>query len=222
MTLVNQWSAGALATSPVGRAAGALAVVLLSFGFAAGCGGGESRAGDRLWGAVLGEPLPKPDFVLTTTAGQPYDFRRETAGYVTLLFFGYTHCPDICPVHMANIAAVLHRLTPDVAGRVKVIMVTVDPERDTPERLRSWLDNFDRGFVGLTGSDSALAAAQRSLGLPPAVKEGSGPEYGVGHAAAVYAFTPDDLSHVVYPWGVRQVDWAHDLPLLVAGTWRTE
>jgi len=222
MRHVHLRSAETSARSPLGRAAGVGTAVLLFAGFAAGCGGAESRAGDRLWGAVLDEPLPKPDFVLTTTAGQPYDLRRETAGYVTLLFFGYTHCPDICPVHMANIAAVLHRLTPDVAGRVKVIMVTVDPERDTPERLRSWLDNFDRGFVGLTGSDSALAAAQRSLGLPPAVKEGSGPDYGMGHAAAVFAFTADDLAHVVYPSGVRQVDWAHDLPLLVAGKWKTE
>ncbi len=189
-------------------------------GFILACGTRDSRTGDRLWGAVLDEPLAKPDFVLTTTAGEPYDFRRETAGYVTLLFFGYTHCPDICPVHMANIAAVLPKLAPDVAGRIKVVMVTVDPARDTPERLRSWLDTFDHGFVGLTGSDSALAAAQQSLGLPPAVREGSGPVYGVGHAASVFAFTPDDRAHVVYPSGVRQVDWAHDLPLLVAGTWQ--
>ena len=187
-----------------------------------GCGTGASRSGDRLWGAVLDEPLAKPHFVLTTTAGEPYDFRRETAGYVTLLFFGYTHCPDICPVHMANVAAVLRKLTPDVAGRIRVVMVTVDPARDTPDRLRAWLDNFDRSFVGLTGSDSALAAAQRSLGLPPAVREGTGPAYGMGHAAAVFAFTPDDRAHVVYPSGVRQVDWAHDLPLLVAGNWKAQ
>jgi len=189
-------------------------------GLALGCRGGETRSGDRLWGAVLDTPLPKPEFVLATTEGKPYDFRRETAGDVTLLFFGYTHCPDICPVHMANIAAVLPKLPPRVADRVKVIMVTVDPARDTPQRLRAWLDNFSGDFVGLTGTDSAIAAAQRALGLPPAVREGKGRDYSMGHVASVLAFTADDSAHVVYPSGVRQVDWAHDLPLLVAQKWK--
>jgi protein SCO1/2 len=188
---------------------GLVSVLLVGVACRPGGGGGPLR------GTPLGVVTPKPDIVLTTTDGAPFDFPRATAGYVTLLFFGYTHCPDICPVHMANLAAVLHKLPSTVAGRVKVIMVTVDPERDTPERLRDWLDNFDRDFIGLTGSDADITAMQQAVRLPPAVKEGEGDMYLVGHAAYVLAFTTDDQPLVAYPSGIRQSDWAHDLPLLV-------
>jgi protein SCO1/2 len=196
--------------TPVG-----LALALLPIG----CGEGTPRGFGELRGVVLGEALPKTDFTLTTTSGAPFDFRRETSGYVTLLFFGYTYCPDICPVHMANIAAVLRKVPPQTANRVRVVMVTVDPERDTPERLRSWLDNFDPTFVGLTGSLDAVNSIQRSLNLPAAVKQGEGPDYLMGHAAYVLAFTADDSAHVIYPSGTRQSDWANDLPRLVDEAW---
>jgi protein SCO1/2 len=173
------------------------------------------EGGGPLRGTPLGVLTPKPDILLSTTDGAAFDFPRATTGYVTLLFFGYTRCPDICPVHMANLAAVLHKLPSTVAGRVKVIMVTVDPERDTPERLRAWLDNFDRDFIGLTGSVADITAMQQAVRLPPAVKEGEGDTYLVGHAAYVLAFTTDDQPPVAYPSGTRQSDWAHDLPQLV-------
>ncbi len=199
--------------------AAALAAVVLSV---ASCGSDSPRPGE-LHGAVLSAPLPKADFTLTNTAGEPFAFREETQGYVTLLFFGYTSCPDICPVHMANIAAVLRRLPPQTASRVKVVMVTVDPERDTPERLRSWLNAFDPSFVGLTGSVEEVNGILRSMMLPPAVKQGEGEtDYLVGHTARVIAFTTDNRAHVTYPSGTRQVDWAHDLPLLVEADWRSE
>lgn len=200
--------------------AGALAVTA--------CTGGEPEAdagspADRLRGAIVSQPIPKPDFTLTTTSGEPFDFEAETRGFVTLLFFGYTNCPDVCPVHMANLGAVLGKLSPDVANRIKVVFVTTDPERDTPERLRTWLDNFDRRFIGLTGTQAEIDSAQLALGLRPAMKQqmpdGGAHEYGVGHAAMVIAFTPDDMAHVVYPFGIRQNDWAHDLPKLVTEGW---
>ncbi len=169
---------------------------------------------------VLPAPIPKADFTLPDTEGAPFALVPETEGYVTLLFFGYTYCPDICPVHMANIAAVLHRLPPQVSNRVRVVMVTVDPERDTPERLRQWLDNFDRSFVGLVGPMDEVNEIQRSLMLPAAVKLGDDEtDYLMGHAAQVIAFTTDNRAHVMYPSGTRQTDWAHDLPLLVRGDW---
>lgn len=186
---------------------------------AAACRGDAPRPGE-LRGVVLPDPIPKADFILTDTDGAPFAFMPETAGYVTLLFFGYTYCPDICPVHMANIAAVLRTLPPQVSSRVKVVMVTVDPARDTPERLRQWLDNFDRSFVGLRGPMDEVNAIQRAFRLPPAVKQGSGEtDYLMGHAAQVIAFTADDRAHVLYPSGTRQNEWAHDLPLLVRADW---
>lgn len=186
------------------------------------CGPTQSGAGadSGYRGALASEPKPKPDFTLTDTSNAPFDFGRETEGYVTLLYFGYTHCPDICPVHMANIAAVLDKLPVDVARQIKVVFVTTDPARDTPERLREWLDRFDTSFIGLTGSEEQLEAAQVAAGVAPAVKEDlDDGEYGVSHAAYVIAYTRDDLAHVVYPFGVRQGDWAHDLPKLVEDGW---
>ncbi len=198
---------------------GIVATVFLAAFLLTACTGDAPPRPDEWRGSVLREPLPKADFTLTTTEGEPFDFRAETDGHVTLLFFGYTYCPDICPVHMANIAAVLHKLPPQTASRIKVVMVSVDPERDTPERFRSWLDNFDRSFIGLTGTADELATIQRAFYLPIAVKQGEGPDYTVGHSASVLAFTTDNLAHVRYPSGIRQADWAHDLPLLVDAEW---
>jgi protein SCO1/2 len=81
------------------------------------------------------------------------------------------------------------------------------------------LDGFDRSFIGLTGTIDDISAAQRSLNLPPAVRQGEGPDYLVGHAAYVIAFTPDDSARVLYPSGTRQSDWAHDLPILLETQW---
>jgi protein SCO1/2 len=170
-------------------------------------------------GLELQPPRAKPQFVLTDTEGKPFDFKRDTDGYATLLFFGYTQCPDVCPVHVANIAAVLHNLPPTVSQRVRMVFVTTDPERDTPAVLRRFLDKFDRGFIGLTGTPDEILAAQAAARIPAATKQvpdSTKPgEYLIGHAAFVFAYTPDGLGRYLYPFGVRQADWAHDIPRLV-------
>jgi protein SCO1/2 len=171
-----------------------------------------------LRGAALDEPLAKPSFVLTRTDGTPYDFARETAGKVTLLFFGYTHCPDVCPLHMANIAAVLKKMPWEQRDEYRVVFVTTDPARDTPQRVREWLAGFDASFVGLRGDSAEVDRIQRSLGVLPAARQpatDSG-DYLVGHAAQVFAFGRDNVARVVYPFGTRQDDWAYDLPRLLS------
>ena len=169
-------------------------------------------------GAELPEPFPAPDFTLRDTEGGEFQFREQTAGYLTLLFFGYTHCPDICPVHMATLAAVLGDLPYEQRSRVKVVFVTTDPERDTPKVVREWLDRFDRGFIGLIGDLERVNQIQASFRLPPAVRqEMPSGEHVVGHASQVVAITSDGLVRVYYPSGVRQADWAQDLPRLLDG-----
>lgn len=171
-----------------------------------------------LSGTVLAEPWPRPDFTLTTTDGEPFDFAAETAGRLTLLFFGYTSCPDICPIHLATLAGAIER--GDVPDPI-VVFVGVDAARDTPEVVRAFLDRYDTDFIGLVGTPAELDAAQIATGVPVAIAEppDESGEYLVGHAAQIIAYTPDDLAHVVYPFGVRRQDWVKDLPRLATLDW---
>jgi protein SCO1/2 len=171
-------------------------------------------------GGLVTPLLTKPKFTLTDTSGAPFNFWPQTQGYVRLLFFGYTHCPYECPLHIANIASSLQQLPTEVADQIKVVFVTTDPARDSAPVLRAWLDNFDTRFIGLTGSEAAITSAQRAAYLPPASKTAHTDEdYGVSHAAFVLAYTKDNLAHVIYPGGVTPEDWAQDLPLLVKEAW---
>jgi protein SCO1/2 len=171
-------------------------------------------------GGLVTPPLPKPRFTLTDTAGAAFDFWKKTEGYVTLLFFGYTRCPDQCPLQMANIAMSLRGMPRDLARQVRVVFVTTDPARDRPEVLRSWLDHFSKHFVGLTGDDAAIQIAQRAAGVPPATRTELPAEgYAIGHASFVLAYTKDNLAHLIYPGGVTEKDWTHDLPHLVNEAW---
>jgi protein SCO1/2 len=171
-------------------------------------------------GGLVSPPLPKPGFVLTDTSGAAFDFRQRTQGYVTLLFFGYTSCPDQCPMHMANLSAALKKLPAGTADQVKLVFVTTDPARDSPAVVRRWLDLFDRQFIGLTGTEREIAAVERSAGVPLAAKTGpANANYGVSHANFVLAYSKDNLAHVIYPGGVSKDDWVHDLPLLIKEIW---
>jgi|KBSSwiStaDraftv2_1062776.scaffolds.fasta_scaffold28390_6 protein SCO1/2 len=193
-----------------------LVVSLLSV---AGCEAGKPPVRpEDLRGPRLTRAIPRPDIALVRTDGRPLDFRADTHGTLTFLFFGYTNCPDVCPLHMGNLAAVLRELPPELAKRVRLVFVTTDPERDTPERLSSWLANFDSTFIGARGSPEALAAVQRSLGMPVATRDAQSPDsagYTISHGAHLWAFTPDDSAHVVYPMGMGRDVLAADIPILL-------
>jgi protein SCO1/2 len=121
---------------------------------------------------------------------------------------------------MANIGMALKKMPTDLRDQIKLVFVTTDPARDTPKVMRSWLDLFDERFIGLTGIEAAIEAAQKAAGVPPARKTaGAAEDYGVAHANFVLAYTKDNLGHVIYPGGVSQQDWAQDLPQLVKETW---
>ena len=188
-----------------------LAAILLACG-----GGGVGWAPGGLRGVPLIPPVPEPDFTLIATDGRPYSFKPETHGALALLFFGYTHCPDVCPVNLATLAAALRDLPLEVSRRVRVVFVTVDPARDSAPRLRAWLDTFDPAFVGLRGPPADVNRIETRLNLTPAVVERlPDSSYRVGHAAAVIALISDS-ARFLYPFGTRRVDWLHDLPKLVA------
>ncbi len=197
----------------VNRALGWAAVVLV-----AACGAPEQQLSPSGFiGAEVVTPVAVPEVTFTDQDGNPYPLRERIAGRVALIFFGYTHCPDICPVHLANLAAVLDKLSDEVRRDVSVIFITTDPARDSLPRLRSWVRQFDRSFVGLTGSDSLITATELALQVAPSVVDSSRDgAYEVGHAAQVIAVTRDGMARVQYPFGTRQRDWAHDIPRLVA------
>jgi|SRR5947209_12513639 len=195
----------------------------------AGCGGASGSAKvlntpspPALHGAIPSDHALKPPFRLTDTAGRPFDFAAATHGRVTLLYFGYTHCPDECPTAMADVATALRKSDPAVAKQVDVVFVTTDPWRDTRPVLRKWLDRFSPSFIGLTGTPPQVAGAEVAMGMPIAKREaapksyGSG-KYAVNHFAAVLAYGRDGRVAELFPSGITPAEIAADLPVLVKG-----
>ena len=196
---------------------------------AAACTQGSASARDEsarrvaetgLYGHALDSALAIPSVSLADLDGNAIDLAELTRGKLTLLFFGYTHCPDVCPVHMTNIAAAMRTLSWSERDSIRVVFVTTDPERDTPDRLRSWLGSIDSSFVGLRGTKASIDSAQRGLGLPEAMRlPGAHPgDYQVGHAGQVLAVFADGRARYAYPFGTRQAEFAHDLTRLVAAS----
>ena len=174
-----------------------------------------SAAAGPYRGLELATPLARPAFTLTDVAGQPFDFLARTAGKPTLLFFGYTSCPDICPTTMADVAVALRGLPAELGETVQVVFVTTDPTTDTGAVLTEFLDHFDgdlsNSFVGLTGTIAEVEAAQRAARVTVAQ------DMGKSHSAQLQLYGTDDLARVVYVGGSSPQDIVHDLPLVSRG-----
>ncbi len=203
---------------------GAAAALLLAGGVAA-AGTRADRAGPPVVvqpspagpyrGLALDPPQPRPTFTLLDTAGRQFDFAARTRGRPTFLYFGYTHCPDVCPTTMADVAAALRGAAEPIRRDALVVFVTTDPARDTGPVLAAWLRRFDSDlpsrFVGLTGSQSQLVAAQVAARVPVAEDDGQ------THSAELLLFGTDDYARVVYLDGSSPQDIQHDLPAVARG-----
>ncbi|MFF9849147.1 SCO family protein [Streptomyces litmocidini] len=169
---------------------------------------------------VLDRPFTKPALVLTDTKGQKYDLRERTKGKPTLIYFGYTHCPDVCPLTMSNIAIAKKKLPKADQDKLQVVFVTTDPERDTSAELAKWLPAAgDPSFTGLTGDFSAIQAGakQIGIGIDPPKKEKDGSVVSM-HGAQVIAFSPTtDQGYVLYGEDATVEDYAKDLPKIIKG-----
>ncbi|MEU1122964.1 SCO family protein [Streptomyces sp. NPDC005899] len=168
---------------------------------------------------VLDQPFTKPDLVLTDTHGETYDLRERTKGRPTLIYFGYTNCPDVCPLTMSNIALAKRALPKADQEKLQVVFVTTDPERDTPASLGSWLKAQDPGFTGLTGDFPAIQAGARQIGIgidaPKKEKDGTVVSM---HGAQVIAFSPKtDKGYVLYGEDTTAEDYTEDLPEIIEG-----
>ncbi len=160
-------------------------------------------------GAVPPHPYAMPSATFVDTAGRTFRLPAAARKPATLIFFGYTNCPDVCATVLADLAQALRRVDSSVRAQVDVLFVTTDPGRDTPARIRRYLDRFDPAFVGLTGSLSVIEKTARALDVP---LEGThklpGGGYEVGHGAQVIGFGTAPSGQ---PTG--QVLWLPDTPI---------
>ena len=169
----------------------ALALLLL-----ASCGGGEPHT----FAAIAYEPpRTPPPLRLTDQHGERFDL-DDHRGDVVAVFFGYTHCPDVCPLTMGQFAAVRAALPAAQREDFQVVMVTTDPERDTPEVLAEYLAGFDESFIGLTGSRDQVVAAMMAWGIRAEVEgdasaRASG-NYTIGHSSPVLVVDRDGMTRL--------------------------
>ena len=178
-------------------------------------GGGYADPAGYAGGSSLPDPYTMPDITLTDTAGRPYNLASSPSKPVTLLFFGYTRCPDVCVTVLADVAMALQRIPSADRDHIQVVFVTTDPARDDGKRIRAYLDRFDPSFVGLTGRLATIKKAAGQVGVDiEGMKKLPSGGYEVGHSAQVIGF--DHTSGVVL-WTPETPIAAlkHDFSLLV-------
>ncbi|KOG49911.1 SCO family protein [Streptomyces decoyicus] len=168
---------------------------------------------------TLDSPMEKPDLVLTDSDGKKYDLLEKTKGHPTLVYFGYTNCPDVCPLTMANIAVAVKQLPPAEQKDLRVVFVTSDPERDTPAALKKWLAGIDKDFVGLTGKFDTIQAGARSvnIGIEKPVKKKNGDVVSTHGAQVLLSSPKDDKVHWMGMQEATSDNYTKALPKIVKG-----
>ena len=166
-------------------------------------------------GQALDPPPAAMDFTLHTADGSEFKLSHQR-GKIVLLSFGYTFCPDVCPTTLVELSQVRARLG-DAAKRVQTAFITLDPERDTPERLGIYTKAFDPTFIGLTGSAEQLAQVLTMYGVI-AEKEkvaGTSAEYLIAHSAYTYVIDPEGRLRLLFPFGMSIEEMADDIKQLL-------
>ncbi|GAB4503486.1 MAG: hypothetical protein Fur0043_04780 [Anaerolineales bacterium] len=173
---------------------------------------------DSFRGTLYEPARPAPEISLTQGNGS--NFRLgEMRGKVVLLFFGYTSCPDVCPTTLSELRRVVHGLGAD-AARAQVVFVTVDPERDTPEKLGQYLAMFDPSFIGLSGSTDELQKVWQAYGVYREVTKmpNSATGYLVNHTARLYVIDLQGNLRLSFAYGTAYEDILHDIEILLEDT----
>jgi protein SCO1 len=172
---------------------------------------------DTFSGAVLHAPYHAPATELTDTDGKPFSLTGSTDKRLTLVFFGYTHCPDECPTTMATLASAMLQLDDADRSNTQVVFVTTDPSRDTGPVIRDWLDHFDDDFVGVTGPLPTIKNVAEQVGVPIAkgrrLPSGG---YDVTHGTQVLALDGKNQVPVVWTLGTTAPEFAHDIHQLLS------
>jgi protein SCO1 len=166
-------------------------------------------------GSSLPEPYPMPEVSLTDTSGRPYNLSTTPSKPVTLLFFGYTHCPDVCIAVLSDVSLALQRLAPADRDQIQTVFVTTDPARDQEKQIRRYLDRFNPTFVGLTGPMSTIKRAASDVGVEiEGMRKLPSGGYEVGHSAQVIGFSRNS-GVVIWTPGTPVAALKHDFALLV-------
>jgi len=188
--------------------AGALVVTLLTL---VACG----PAPLEFRGTTYAEPKPADDFTLTDQFGEPFRL-ADHRGKVLLLFFGYAHCPDVCPVTLSNWARAREGLA--LEKDVEYLFITVDPERDTTERLREHLAIFSEDFVGLTGTVEELRSVYEDYGIFQKKMQfaNSAAGYVVDHSTVMLVVDREGRLRITFPFDAKADDIVHDVRRLLA------
>jgi protein SCO1/2 len=162
---------------------------------------------------VLPQSVDLPNFILLDQDGNPVsaDVFRD---HWNLVFFGFTHCPDICPLTLQTLSLAQQQLAEDDEAAVpRIVLVSVDPERDTPERLAAYIDSFEGQHIALTGELAELRKLTGALGIF-FNKSGDGKDYSVDHSAVVIVIGPDGRYKALFSAPHKVENFVHDLPLL--------
>jgi protein SCO1/2 len=157
------------------------------------------------------------DFTLTDQTGRPFRLSSQR-GKEVVLFFGYTHCPDVCPTTLARLAGIVHRLAPALRNRVRVVFVSVDPERDRPALLARYVRIFDPHFIGLTGSAAQLEPVYEAyfVAHERVADRTSANGYEISHSTLLYFIDPQGQLRVLHDWQDKEPDIAHDIGALLS------
>lgn len=153
--------------------------------------------------ALLLHPYPVPPFTLTDQTGKPYSFTPEKGSDATLLFFGYTFCPDVCPVTMIEYRDIIEELGAE-ASRIRFLFISVDPRRDTPERLKEYTERFNPAIIGLTGEPAQVEAVVKGYGVVAEQRavSGSAAGYLIDHTASILVIDGKGQAVMKFPFGM--------------------
>jgi protein SCO1/2 len=178
--------------------------------------GGSAQGDGELHGHRLDPPFPVSATPLTDTDGQPYSLTKDTDKPLTLVFFGYSHCPDICQTVMSNLGSAMTRLDQQDRDRVDVVFVTTDPARDTESALKQYLAHFDPAFIGLTGDLGTIVdvAKPMGVGVTQGEKLPTG-GYDVTHGTTITGVDADDEGSVYWNETTSSADFAADIHTLL-------
>ena len=166
---------------------------------------------------VLPQPDAVPDFSLLDQHGKAID-RSVFAGHWNLVFFGFTHCPDICPTTLQLMAAAKSKLAESgQAPLPRIVLVSVDPERDTPDIIGAYVDYFGPGNLGITGSLEEIDRLTSGLGIYYQKQPANGDNYVVDHSAAVLVIDPEGRFSALFSGPHTVENFVHDLPLIMRG-----